>query len=127
LVFSLREFNAPVENDLGNVHRWQCIIVERDGNLFEFPRSLGLASEFDGIDDILIVSLFEDEVDMVMDTADSMRTENQIILELSEGKESTLVQDFLEQKDELRLTLLNKSTIGATGKMHQRTGFIPRR
>ena len=33
----------------------------------------------------------------------------------------------IPKKEQERLFLLNKSTIGATGKMHQRTGFIRRK
>ena len=121
----LREVNL-LTSDLKEVHRWQIVTVVRNDRFVEFPRSLGLASNFDGVSEIVIFADNDkDTVDMLMETADSMRAENQIAKLVAEDAEaSTLLEDAYKYFDERRARLLNKTHFSnTTGKMVQRTGL----
>jgi hypothetical protein len=128
LVLIYRESNIRTE-DLTEEHRWKLITVQRNGDrLYEFPISMGPSYLYPGVSEILIVSMFEDTVDAVMDMADNMRDENQISSFLADREDEglTLVEEFIQQEEQQRKFLLNQSQFGPTFKK-ERTGFIPRR
>ena len=102
-VFSMAEENEVVN---GKHRRVQSIQVQRDGRLLEFKRDLGPADDFLGINELLVFSLFEDEVQEVMEWAEAHREINAVQPFLEEvAANSTLVEDAVrleEQKQKLR-------------------------
>lgn len=97
--FLLREIDLPADN--GQRRRWQIIVVNRGDELVAFPRDLGPADPL--VTEILILSLFEDEVAQLMDQADNIRAENQIQKFLKEQEESsTLIEDYIESLEQRR-------------------------
>ena len=56
-------------------HRYQIIQVIRDGQIAEFRKDLGLASNFKHARQIRIPSLLEHTVDELIDIADQIRNE----------------------------------------------------
>ena len=102
-VFSMAEQNEVVN---GKHRRVQSIQVQRDGRLVEFRRDLGAADDFLGINELLVFSMFEDEVQEVMEWADAHREINAVQPFLDEtAANSTLVADAVrleEQRHALR-------------------------
>jgi len=104
-VFSLREENM-LAHDRRRYHRFQIIQVVRNDRMVEYSRDLGSTDNFLGVGDILLVSLFQDSVDFVMDEAERLREANHVKPYLDELAEtSTIVEDAVrieEQKQLLR-------------------------
>ena len=102
-VFMMSEENEPYA---GKQRRVQTIQVQRDGRLVEFKRDLGPVTDFLGINELLVFSLFEDEVQEVMEWAEAHREINAVQPFLEEvAANSTLVEDAVrleEQKQKLR-------------------------
>jgi len=54
-------------------HRYQVIYVNRDGNLAEWRKDMGLSKNWRGINQFRIPSLWEHTVDELMDIANYLR------------------------------------------------------
>lgn len=68
--------------DSRGFHRYQVLLVNRDGELAEFRKDMGRASNFKGVNPIAIPSLWEHTCDELMDIADELR--GQVRLDLPE-------------------------------------------
>ena len=77
--WGLFEINEQSPDNKG-FHRYQIIQVNRDGNIAEFRKDMGLASNFKGVRQLRIPSLFEHTVDQLMELADQLRNETHIDL-----------------------------------------------
>lgn len=68
----LYETSMQAPNSEG-FHRYQVIIVNRDGNLAEFRRDMGMASDWKGVRYINIPSYWEHTIDEVINLAEELR------------------------------------------------------
>ncbi len=66
--------------DSSGFHRYRIVYVARDGKIAEFRQDMGLASNFKGIQQIHIPSLFEHSMDELLDMADELRNKKEIDL-----------------------------------------------
>ena len=72
LAFALYEINEQSPNSRG-FHRYQIILVSRNGRLAEFRRDMGGSKNFKGIRQINIPSLWEYSVDYLIKLAEELR------------------------------------------------------
>jgi len=75
--YGLTEINEQSPGSKG-FHRYQVIQVNRDGHLANFRRDMGPVSNFKGVKQLRIPSLFEHTVDELMDMAVELRNETEI-------------------------------------------------
>ena len=61
--------------DSRGFHRYRIILVNRDGKLAEYREDMGLASNFKGIRQFNVPSLWEHSVEELLDIANLLRTE----------------------------------------------------
>ena len=61
--------------DSKGFHRYRIILVNRDGKLAEFREDMGLASNFKGIRQFNVPSLWEHSVSELLEIADVLRNE----------------------------------------------------
>ena len=61
--------------DSRGFHRYRILIVNRGGKLAEYREDMGLASNFKGIRQFNVPSLFEHTVAELLEIADSLRNE----------------------------------------------------
>lgn len=123
-VGSVRERNMLTE-DGKSVHRFQIVTVIRNDREVEFIRSLGPATNFAGVEEITLISMFEDTADQVLYEVEEMRAAQTAKPFVEEWQAtSTLIEDAIQQTEEKRLRLLNRSSFSANpaGVMAQRTG-----
>ena len=59
-------------------HRYQIVVVNRNGILCEWRKDMGLASRWKGVKQIRIPSFWEHSVDELMDIAEFLRNETEI-------------------------------------------------
>ena len=114
-----------ITNDFKN-HRWQIIYVGRGNSIYEFPRDLGPATNYKGIEAFLLFSGGEDTVAYLMDMADAERDTNKLKLILAErASNSTLIQDAIQLEEVKRaLVKRNSRTLPAQlGVVKERTLF----
>lgn len=123
--FALCELNY-LTVDYKARRRWQFLYVIRDGNVAEWVRDMGNASEFDA-PELRLYSFWQDTVGQLMDEADRARWQDtefkEILLEL-QGK-STFKQDYVAFVEEREKLIRNQSTFGP-GFNRQRNEFIGR-
>lgn len=74
---ALCELNEQSPGSRG-FHRYQTILVVRDGKASEFRRDMGLSKNFKGCNQINIPSLLEHTVDELLGLADELRWEVRI-------------------------------------------------
>lgn len=74
--YGLVELHMQSPNSKG-FHRYQIILVNRDGHRAEFRRDMGLARNFKGVNSIILPSYWEHTVDELMGLADELRDEAQ--------------------------------------------------
>ena len=72
--YSLQEAHLQSPDSRG-FHRYRIIIVNRDGRLAEYREDMGLASNFKGIRQFNVPSLWEHTCDELLEIGDVLRTE----------------------------------------------------
>lgn len=72
--WSLQEAHLQSPDSKG-FHRYRIILVNRDGKLAEFREDMGLASNFKGIRQFNVPSLWEHSVSELLEIADVLRNE----------------------------------------------------
>lgn len=109
-----------ITSDLREDHRWQIIYVGRGDRVFEFPRSLGPAKNFKGIEGFIIFSGGEDSVEQLIDMAEVERSENKMKAILAENAaNSTLIEAAVRREEQKReLVKRNERTLKAQFDIH---------
>jgi hypothetical protein len=91
-----------------NGKRMQSLSVVREDQLVEFPRIMGLASDYPKARDIFIFGGFEETCHALMDYADGLREDPGLEQHIAETEgSSTLMEDYLraaEQAAEFKRT-----------------------
>ncbi len=124
-VLALVELNK-LTTDYKELRRWQFIYVERGGEVAEWIRDMGMASDFPFASEFRIYSFWEDSAANLQDQADRMRDEDYWQKFLAERKaESTLIPEFLAFAEERWKQWQNASTFGP-GFNRQRNLFARR-
>lgn len=72
--WSLQEIHLQGPDSRG-FHRYRIILVNRDGKLAEYRVDMGLASNFKGIRQFNVPSLWEHSVDELLEIANVLRNE----------------------------------------------------
>ena len=120
--WSLREINL-VRPPTHQWHRWQIVTVVRDDALAEWWRDLGPSAEYTR-PELEVPSLGEHTVGELWDIADHYRLQDDYwrgrTRELTEA--SSLIPDFLEQKEE-QWKVINNQTVSGPLITKQRDGF----
>ena len=111
--WALRETNH-LTRDYRSLRRWQFIYVLRDDAIAEWVRDLGPAASFPDCSELRIFSLFQDEVQALIDQAEDMRNESRLFQEMlfEHQRTSTLIPDTLAWAHERQKQRLNASTFG---------------
>lgn len=123
--YRLAEWNM-VRPPFGDWHRWQVIFVNRADKLAEFWTDLGPAANYTAAE-FNIPALWEHSVAELQDIATSVRLGDDHWQKFAAEKqaESTLISDFLQQKEEMWKVINNQTVIGP-GVSKQRDGFSKR-
>lgn len=72
--YSMQEVHLQSPGSRG-FHRYRILIVNRDGKLAEFREDMGLASNFKGIRQFNVPSLWEHTVAELLEIGETLRTE----------------------------------------------------
>ena len=110
--------------DYKELRRWQFIYVNRGDVIHEWCRDLGMAKSYPDCSEFRLVSLWQDEVDELMDQALEMRNESrEFRARLYEHRaSSTLTTDYTAWLHERGKQLRNQSVFGP-GFSRQRNLF----
>lgn len=116
-----RNLTAP---DYKGVHRFQIVYVNRDDEIAEYRKDLGLATEFPGVQEFRIPSLWEHTVAELQEIAEHTRTQDDYWRKRAQeiAADSTLIDDWLDQVEERGRVIHNRSTFGPLASA-QRNGF----
>ncbi len=108
----------------GKGKRWiQAIYVIRDDTIAEYTQDLGPVSDYERIQPMFIPGFGDDTVAQVQELAEKNRHDEYWANRVDEMlAESTLVKDHLQQLEQNREIVLNRSRFGLGGST-QRNGY----
>ncbi len=112
--FGLFEGPCMVPNLLGISERWvQDIKVIRGDRIHHYVTDLGPASEYPTVQPLMMPSLGDDSVAQLQEYADRNRQDDYWAKRSEEMlAESTLIQDHVNQREEIREIVRNRSVFG---------------
>lgn len=106
-------------------HRYQIIMVNRDGTLCEHWTDMGPSKNFTA-NEFVFPLMWEHSVEEALDMAEDKRNSDRWKRFLEEkAGESTLIQDAIKQVEERHRIINNRSSFGP-GVSKQRNGFSKR-
>ena len=113
----------PMPDGSTQWRRMQIVLVNRGDGLAEYRTDLGNAFLWEAVPEQRLLSLGDDRVGDVLDEAERGRHDdfgNKIKQEIKES--STLIKDFLQEKEENWERIRNRSQFGPA-QVKQRNGF----